>query len=114
MSRLRWLRWLDALLAWLALVLGVTTLLPELSSTTAMTLAAAVLAVIALVPRLRVAWRPVSGLTTVLVSRGLRAGDRAWFVHGRDVDLVLVTARHGLRIVIAKPDHEARRHGVAG
>jgi hypothetical protein len=106
-SRLQWLRWMDALLAWLALLLALTLLLPQISSTTAMTLAAGVLLVVSLIPRVRLAWRPVSGTTTVLVSHGLRPGDRAWFVHGRDADLVLVTARHGLRIVVAKPDHEA-------
>jgi hypothetical protein len=98
---------MDAFPAWLALLIGLPVLLPQLSTTTALALATGVLVVGALIPRLRIAWRPVSAMTTVLVSRGLRPGDRAWFVHGRDADLVLVTARHGLRIVVAKPDHEA-------
>jgi len=38
------------------------------------------------------------------VSRGLRAGDRAWYVRSGEADLVLVTARHGARVVIARPD----------
>lgn len=63
--------------------------------------------VVSLVPQLRITWRPVSATTTLLMSRGLRPGDRAWFVRGRDADLVLVTARHGLRVVVAKPDQEA-------
>ena len=72
-----------------------------------MTLAAGMLVVGSLFPRLRLAWRPASAMTTFVVSRGLRAGDRAWFVHGRDADLVLVTARHGLRLVVARPDQGA-------
>ncbi len=95
------------MLAWLALVVGLTVLLPQVPTPTTMMLTIGVLVVVSLVPRLRLAWRPVSAMTTFLVSRGLRSGDRAWFVHGRDADLVLVTARHGLRLVVAKPDHEA-------
>ena len=106
-SRLRWLRWADTLLAWLVLLLGLSVLLPQVPSQAAMIVAAGTLFAAALLPRLRVAWRPVSATTTLLVSRGLRPGDRAWFVHGRDADLVLVTARHGLRVVVARPDHDA-------
>lgn len=95
------------MLAWLALVFGLTVLLPRLPASTAIVLAIGLLFVVSLVPRLRQAWRPLSATTTLLVSRGLRPGDRAWFVHGRDADLVLVTARHGFRIVVAKPDHDA-------
>jgi hypothetical protein len=106
-SRLRWFRGLDALLAWLTVLLGLTMLFPQVPPRTAMMLAAGLLFLVALIPRLRLAWRPVSGTTTVLVSRGLRPGDRAWFVHGRGADLVLVTARHGLRMVVARPGHDA-------
>jgi hypothetical protein len=38
------------------------------------------------------------------VSRGLRPGARAWYVRAGDADVVLVTARRGLRLVIARPD----------
>jgi hypothetical protein len=107
MSRLRWLRWTDAVLAWLALALGLTVLLPRIPASTAMALAIGLLFVVSLIPRLRQAWRPLSAMTTLVISRGLRPGDRAWFVHGRDADLVLVTARHGVRIVVAKPDQDA-------
>jgi hypothetical protein len=72
-----------------------------------MTLAAGLLGAAALIPRLRLAWRPVSAPTTFMASRGLAPGDHAWFVHGGDVHLVLVTARHGLRVVIARPGHDA-------
>ena len=32
------------------------------------------------------------------------ASGGAWYVRDREADLVLVTARHGIRLVIAKPD----------
>jgi hypothetical protein len=107
MARLRWLRWGDLLLAWLLLLLGLTLWLPRLTSQPAMLLAAGLLLAGALMPRVRLGWRPVSAATTLVVSRGLRPGDRAWFVHGSDADLVLVTARHGFRLVIARPGHDA-------
>ena len=106
-ARLRWLRWGDVLVGWLALLLGLSLWLPRLPGQAAMGLATALLLAGALIPRLRVGWRPLSATTTLVVSRQLRPGDRAWFVHGSDADLVLVTARHGLRVVIARPDHEA-------
>ena len=106
-SRLRWLRWADALLAWLGLLCGLNVLLPQIPPQTATMLAAGLLFVVSLIPQLRITWRPVSATTTLWVSRGLRPGDRAWFVRGHNADLVFVTARHGLRVVVAKPDHEA-------
>ena len=107
MARLRWLRWGDALLGWLVLLLGLSLLVPRLPSQAAMAVAACLLLVGALILRVRSGWRPLSGATTLVVSRRLRPGDRAWFVHGSDADLVLVTARHGLRLVIARPGHDA-------
>ena len=107
MARLRWLRWADAFLGWLVLLLGLSLLFPRLPSPAAMTLAAGLLFAGALILRLRLGWRPLSGTATFVMSRGLRPGDRAWFVHGSDADLVLVTARHGLRLVIARPGHDA-------
>ena len=106
-SRLRWLRGIDVLLAWLTALLGLTVWLPQVPLQTAMMLAAGLVVSVALMPRWRLAWRPFSAVTTVLVSRGLRPGDRAWYVHGGSADLVLVTARHGLRLVIAKPGHDS-------
>jgi hypothetical protein len=98
---------MDAWVAWLALLLALAAVLPRLPSQTAMVLAAGMLLAASPITRLRLAWRPVSAATTFLISRGLRPGDRAWFVHGRGADLVLVTARHGLRVVVARPDQEA-------
>jgi hypothetical protein len=106
-ARLRWLRWGDVLVGWLALLLALSFWLPRIPTQAAMALAAGALFAGALIPRLRVGWRPLSATTTLLVSRRLRPGDRAWFVHGSDADLVLVTARHALRLVIARPGHDA-------
>lgn len=105
-SRLRWLRWADACLVWL-IVLGSSVLFPRVSLQAAMMLAAAMLLVAAMIPRLRLAWRPISATMTLWLSRGLRPGDRAWFFHGSGVDLVLVTARHGFRVVVARPGYDA-------
>jgi len=107
LAKLRWLRWGDALVGWLALSLGLGLWLPRLPAQATMGLAAGLLFAGALIPRLRVGWRPLSAATTLMVSRPLRPGDRAWFVHGSDADLVLVTARHRFRVVIARPGHDA-------
>ena len=106
-SRVRWLRWMDAGLAWLGVWLGLSVLLPAMALGATMILAAGVLLLAASIPGIRRAWRPVSATVSLLVSRRLRPGDRAWFVHQRDADLVLVTARHGVRVVVARPDQEA-------
>ena len=106
-SRVRRLRWLDALLAWLGVWLAVRLLLSAMPLGATMILAAGVLLLAASIPGIRRTWRPVSATVSLSVSRRLRPGDRAWFVHGRDADLVLVTARHGVRVVVARPDQEA-------
>ena len=95
------------MLGWLLVLAVLVLLVPRMLAETAMVLAAALLVAGALIPRLRLGWRPVSAITTLVVSRRLRPGDRAWFVHGDDADLVLVTARHGRRVVIARPGHDA-------
>src|SRR5262245_2807685 len=97
------LRWCDAAVAWVivwALLAAVTGLSP-------LRLAVLSLVLVALASRIRpvrVLWRPVSGAVGLAVSRDLRAGDRAWYVRSQQADLVLVTARHGSRVVIAAPD----------
>ena len=104
MSRAQWLRWLDALVAWLALWVLVVTRIGEHAVTGAAIVAAILIALAAFAAPLRVRWRPVSGLVGFLVSRALRPGDRAWYVRGERADLVIVTARHGLRVSIAAPE----------
>jgi hypothetical protein len=69
-------------------------------------LAAVVVGAAALVPGLRARWRPVSAITGVHVSAPLQVGDRAWWVRPGGAELVLVTARRGLRVVIARADRD--------
>ena len=69
--------------------------------------AAALLALGLMGRPLRTLWRPISACVGLAVSRGLRVGDRAWYVRPDRVDLVLVTARHGARLVIATPGFDA-------
>jgi hypothetical protein len=103
-SRVRYLRWLDALGAWLALwaLLASALTLPLQAQ---MVLSAAVAGLLALVPPLRLRWRPVSGAVGVRVSRRLRPGDRAWYVVPDRAEAVIVTARRRLRLVVARPGH---------
>jgi hypothetical protein len=103
-SRAGWLRWVDALAAWLGLYAALNWLLPPLPSS--WVAAAALVLVVAgsWAQPLRVTWRPVSGAVGLAMSRGLRAGDRAWYVRSRQASLVLVTSCHGVRIAIAAPD----------
>ena len=100
-SRLRWLRALDALAAWLCLW-GVAGSL--LGARPGALPALALLGVGLAVRPVRVRWRPVTGAVGLAVSRSLRPGARAWYVRARDADLVVVTARHGARLVIARSD----------
>jgi hypothetical protein len=103
-SRMRSLRWLDALVAWAALWCVMMIMIgPGLTSEAGVIAVVLLLAAIAVQP-LRVRWRPITAWVGVAMSRDLRAGDRAWYIRAREADLVLVTARHGLRLVIARPE----------
>ncbi len=101
-GRARWLRWLDALAAWLALWLVGQAFLDGAAAGTLWFPSIVLFAGLVFRP-LRVRWRPITGAVGLAVSRRLRPGDRAWYVRGHDGDLVLVTARHGTRVVIARP-----------
>ena len=103
-SRLRWLRALDAALAGLILWGGVVGLAGVGRARAAALLALGLLGLGLAIRPIRVRWRPVTGAVGLAVSRGLRPGARAWYVRARDADVVLVTARRGLRLVIARPD----------
>jgi len=98
-----WLRRCDAVAMWLLLWAALDAF-SDLPSWPAAALAAALVALGGAVFPLRVLCRPVSGAVGLLVSRGLRPGDRAWYDRSRQPDLVLVTARRGARLVIATPD----------
>ena len=104
MARARLLRWVDATVAWLLVlaILAVRLGTPRMGPVAI--LAAVLVALAALVTPLRVRWRPASGVAGLLVSRPLRPGDRAWYVRGERADLVIVTARHWLRVSIAAPE----------
>lgn len=103
-SRVRYLRWLDALMAGLVMwaLLALTLSLPVQASAV---LAATAVGFLALLPPLRLRWRPVSAAISVRLSRGLRAGDRAWYVVPGRAEAVIVTARRRLRLVVAQPHH---------
>jgi hypothetical protein len=101
--RVRYLRWLDALIAWFALWALLAVALP-LPVQAYVVLATVAVALLALVPPLRLRWRPASGALGVALSRGLRPGDRAWFVVPGRAEAVIVTARRRLRLVVARPD----------
>jgi hypothetical protein len=104
LGRRRWLRWGDALVAWALLwSVSAVALGPERLE------AAAVVALVLVglgagLQPLRVRWRPVTAWVGLRISRGLRPGDRAWYLGTRDARLVVVTARRGIRLVIVRPD----------
>ena len=104
MARVRWFRWLDACVAWAGLwYLGGSVLGRGLAGPAAV-LSLLLVSLGLWVRPLRTRWRPLSGWVGLVMSRGLHPGDRAWYVRPHQADLVLVTARHGARLVIARPN----------
>jgi hypothetical protein len=102
-SRVRWLRGLDALVAW-AVAWGASLAVLGWASAREAAVLSLILVGLALMVRpLRTRWRPVTGWVGLAMSRRLQVGDRAWYVRAHRADLVLVTARHGARLVIAGP-----------
>jgi len=99
-----WLRRGDALLAWVTAWAALSAAAPAPGPGPTAVVAAALVVVAAIIRPLRVLWRPISGAVGLHVSRGLRPGGRAWYVRARQADVVLVTACHGARVVIAPPD----------
>ena len=106
-GRARWLRALDALAAWLILWAGISWVLPGFSRSGQAIVAAIVVATGMAIAPVRVRWRPVTGWIALMVSRPLRPGDRAWLVRRDGADLVLITARRGLRMVVARAQEGA-------
>jgi hypothetical protein len=100
----RYLRWQDAVLAWVVSWVVAELSLADGGSGLHGVLATIVAVAGAGVPWLRVRWRPVTGTVGLVVSRRLRPGDRAWYIRPADAELVLVTARRRLRIVIARAE----------
>jgi len=112
MGRLGALRWGDAAIAWVLAWSGVAVMLGDASPLASALLASAIVAGGAWLVPLRVRWRPLSAAVGITVSRSLRAGSRAWYVRPHAADLVLVTARRGLRVVIVG-GAESRTEGFA-
>ena len=103
MVRARLLRWGDVAVAWLGLAILVRAASGLAPGPTILLAAAAIALGVALAP-LRTRWRPVSGPIGCLVSNALKPGDHAWYVRPARADLVIVTARRGLRVSIAAPE----------
>jgi len=106
-SRARWLRWLDALAAWLLVWAGLALGQRTTPLTATAIVAAVLVGLAAFIAPLRHRWRPLGALISLSVSRALRPGDRAWLVLPRHVEPVIVTARRGARLVVARPDQGA-------
>ncbi|HXJ83462.1 MAG TPA: hypothetical protein VMS64_32850 [Candidatus Methylomirabilis sp.] len=103
-ARARWLRGMDAVVAWLGLYVVMLSMPGLVSAGQAAALALVLVGFGFLARPIRLHWRPVSAWVGLIVSRGLRPGDRAWYVRSHRADLVLVTACHGIRLVIAPSD----------
>jgi hypothetical protein len=100
----RWLRLTDASVAWLALWGVLVSLSGMITAAQAAVLSLVLVSFGILARPFRLHWRPISACVGLRVSRDLRPGDRAWYVRSRRADLVLVTACHGVRVVIAPSD----------
>jgi hypothetical protein len=59
------------------------------------------------IPPIRLRWRPISGPVGLWVSRMLVPGNRAWYVRPEAPEVVIVTARRGLRLTVAVPGRGA-------
>jgi hypothetical protein len=103
-TRRRLLRWGDAVLAWALLWIPSAVVLGPERLEAAAGAALGLVGLGAAWPPLRARWRPVSAWVGLRISRGLRPGDRAWYLGPRGASLVVVTARHGIRLVIVRPD----------
>ena len=106
-ARARWLRRLDALAAG-GLVWGLLAATqPGIGLGMQVAAAAVVVGLLGAVTPIRARWRPISGLAGLWVSRALVPGDRAWYVRPDGPELVIVTARRGLRLTVAVPGRGA-------
>lgn len=103
-SRMWWLRCAHAAVASVCLWSASVSILAPAFGSYAAVLSLIPLGLGVMIRPIRVRWRPISGWVGLVVSRSLRPGDRAWYVRSREADLVVVTARHGARLVIARSD----------
>jgi len=100
-ARARWIRRLDALAAAGGLWVLLAVMLPGVGVGAQAGGAAVVAGLLGAVAPIRARWRPVSGPVGLWVSRMLAPGDRAWYVRRDGPELVIVTARRGLRLTVA-------------
>jgi len=106
-AAVRALRWLDALAACLV-VWGVAAIAAPRASRGALAMLGVLVVVLgALVRPLRTRWRPLSGAVALALSAQLGPGDHAWYVRPGGAERVLVTARHGTRVVIVRLGDES-------
>jgi peptidoglycan/LPS O-acetylase OafA/YrhL len=106
-ARVRLLRWLDALAAWAIAFLVLAEGPPDLRWGPATVAASLIVGPLAVVGPLRRRWRVVSGAVGLWVSRSLAAGDLAWCVGPGSAERVIVTARRGARLTVARPGGDA-------
>src|SRR5262245_38621780 len=106
-ARVRLLRWADALAAWLIVAVAMAEGPPGLGWSQAALAALIVVGLLALVTPLRRRWRVVSGAVGLWVSRSLAAGDVAWCVAPGSAERVIVTARRGARLTVARSGGDA-------
>jgi hypothetical protein len=100
-ARARWIRRLDALAAAGGLWVLLAVMLPGVGVGAQAVGAAVIAGLLGAVAPIRARWRPVSGPVGLWVSRMLAVGDRAWYVRRDGPELVIVTARRGLRLTVA-------------
>ena len=106
-TRARWLRRLDVLAAGVLVWGLVAVRLPDLGAGLQAAAAGAVVGLLGAIPLIRLRWRPISGPVGLWVSRMLMPGDRAWYVRPEAPEVVIVTARRGLRLTVAVPGRGA-------
>lgn len=106
-ARARWLRRLDALAAGVVAWGLVAARLPDVAPGLQVVTAGLVVGLLGAIPAIRLRWRPISGPVGLWLSRTLAPGDRAWYVRPDASELVIVTARRGLRLTVAVPGRGA-------
>ncbi len=108
----RWLRAADAVAGWGAVWLLLVTARPDVGPRAGALLAAGAAVLLAGVAPLRRRFRPVSGAVGLHVSRHLRPGTAAWFIHGDRAERVLVTGRRGVRLVVSPIGTDGPAEGI--
>ncbi len=106
-ARARFIRWLDALAATGGFWVLLAVVRPGVGIGVQIAAAAVIAGLLGAVAPIRARWRPVSAPVGLWVSRMLVPGNRAWYVRAEGPELVIVTARRGLRLTVAVPGRGA-------